>query len=438
MENELNKWAESTDRLPLIIKGARQVGKTYILTQFAKEKFGGLHYVNFEEQSDLRKVFEGDLNPNRILQDLRINMDQVVSNRELIFFDEIQSCPKALASLKYFAEKLPQVHLCVAGSLLGVVLNEESYPVGKVQHLHLTPLKFSEFLLAYDEWLYEILIQVKVNLSVSSFHHEKLLDAFKLYSAAGGMPSAVLATIRNKENKIELFKDLKNVHSNILTSCSSDFAKHAGRTNASHISSVFSNIPSQLSRNLDGSTKRFVFKDVIAKNKSFAQLSSPIDWLIRAGLVYKTKVINRSEYPLEAFSTENIFKLYYFDHGLLARALNLPYEIILSENYGIAKGYFMENIVLAQLIKTELEVPYCWEENKSEVEFIRSYGSSIVPIEVKSSYKTHSKSLSSYIKRYSPKRAVRLSKNSFLPTKQPILDWPVYLSEYVEEILLRE
>ena len=181
-----------------------------------------------------------------------------------------------------------------------------------------------------------------------------------------------------------------------------------------------------------------IFKDVIPNKKSFNQLSAPIDWLVRAGLVYKNKIINRSEHPLETFSSENLFKLYLFDSGLLGRALNIPYQVICKEEYGIAKGYFMENTILSQLVANELDMPYCWEENKSEVEFVRSINNLIVPIEVKSGYKTHSKSLNSYVKRYSPSCAVRLSKHNFLKSKSPIMDLPLYLAEYLEEILPRE
>jgi predicted AAA+ superfamily ATPase len=302
IEKRLIEWRDSVDRQPLIVKGARQVGKTYLLSDFGKKHFSNLHYVNFEEYPELRKIFDGNLDTKKILSDLKISYKDVTNNKELIFFDEIQSCPRAITALKYFSENEPNIYICAAGSLLGVALNKESYPVGKVQHFYITPFKFSEFLQACDQWLYEIFKKVKEDLFASDFHHDKLLEAYKLYSAVGGMPIAVLSAKNHYDNHLDLFNELSLKHADLLRSYNSDFAKHAGKVNAVHIASIFANVPSQLSKNVDASTKRYIFKDVLHNKKSFEQLAAPIDWLVKAGLIYKIKVTNRADHPLETFS----------------------------------------------------------------------------------------------------------------------------------------
>lgn len=434
--NELKKWKESSNRFPLVVKGARQVGKTYSIKEFAQQNFSKLNYFNFEEKPELKKIFDQDLEPSRILKDLRLDPILLQNNQEIVFFDEIQACPKAITSLKYFAEKLPELHIISAGSLLGVVISNESYPVGKVKHLYMTPLKFSEFLQAYDSWSYDVFQQIKKDRVASEFHHEKILALYKLYLAVGGMPKAVLKAIEIRDNLNELSEQIKDVHNDLLKSYHSDFAKHAGKVNAVHISGVFANVAAQLARTIDGSTKRYIFKDVLPGQKSFAQLSAPIDWLVKAGLIYKVKITNRSEYPLESFTSENMFKLYFFDSGLLGRSLNIPFRVLVDESYGIAKGYFAENSVLTQIVQDEYHSVYCWEENKAEIEFLTSLKDRIVPIEVKSGQNLASKSLASYVKRYTPSIAVRLSSRNFVNSKPPVRDIPIYLSECLEQLVL--
>ena len=435
---KLIDWKESKFRQPLILKGARQVGKTYLLKQFGKQCFKRFHYFNFEESDDLKDVFVGNLNVDQILQNLRLDRSSVENNQELIIFDEIQQCPRAINSLKYFAENAPKIYICSAGSLIGVTLAEESFPVGKVDYLYLTPLKFDEYLKAVDPWLYDIFDKI-LETKADDFQHKKLLSAFNDYSIVGGLPRGILIARELANQKNDFYRELKDFHDSMIRTYQSDFAKHAGKVNAVHIANIFSNIPSQLSANIDGSTKRFKFKDAVPGLRGYADLEGPISWLVKAGLVYKVKIAKKSLFPIESFTEDNIFKLYIFDTGLLIRMLKIPYDLVLKDSYGMHKGFVVENLILSQLTNQDLDYSYCWRENKAEVDFLKIIQDKLVPIEVKSNHRTASKSLASYIMRYNPDISITLSTNNFSYNKdKKIWNIPLYCSKFLgDEVLVQ-
>ncbi|NQU62862.1 MAG: ATP-binding protein, partial [SAR324 cluster bacterium] len=344
----------------------------------------------------------------RLLTDLSIHCGESIDHRsDLIVFDEIQACPRAITSLKYFYESLPGTALCCAGSLLGVALSAESFPVGKVAFLDLYPMSFTEFLKALnEEVLLDVLASVVGSEGISLAAHGKLWERLKDYYIVGGMPQAVLDFVSGAENKASAFKLVRLTQKQLIDCYVRDFAKYSGKTNSMHIVSVFEDIPRQLSRNFEGSVKRYQFKNVIPKKKSYSELRGPIDWLEKAGLMIKVKICNRAEIPLEAFCKQNLMKLYFFDIGLLGCMLDLPIEAVISQDYGITKGYFAENFVAQEFRACGIEKIYAWTERNSEIEFLRVINNRIVPIEVKAGTRTQAKSLRQFFLRYNPRTAI--------------------------------
>jgi len=428
---QLIRWRDSNTRKPLLLKGARQVGKSYLLEMFGKNEFEHTHIFNFEQSPNLTKIFQVDLVPERILRELSLVAGKSI-NREndLVIFDEIQECPKALTSLKYFNEEMKELALCCAGSLLGVKLSTESFPVGKVEFLHLYPMTFQEFLMAMGEdLLIERLVEAKPKNPLPEIAHDMLWQLLKAYFITGGMPQVVGEYVQLSTTPVEARKSVRKLQQALLESYYKDFAKHAGNNNTVHIVAVFENIPRQLSKNMDGSVKRYRFKDVIQKKKSFVELQGPIEWLVEAGLAIKVKVCNRAELPIETFCKENIFKLFVFDVGLLGCMLDLPVEAIVSEDYGITKGYFAENFVAQELIAAGVKNLYSWSERNSEIEFLKICDEKIIPFEVKAGTRTQAKSLQQYIQKYSPEEAIIFSRKNIGRKENSIVrNVPLYMA----------
>ena len=427
--SKLIEWKKSESRSPLLLRGARQVGKSYILQKFGEHEFSDYHIFNFEMNKNLFSAFENDLDPERIIKDLSIVSGKKIDIKtELVIFDEIQECPKALTSLKYFCEQMPGLHLCCAGSLLGVKLNSESFPVGKVEFIDMHPLCFEEFLRAMnDDLALELFFDFTGNEKQSEIAHQKLWDYFREYSVTGGMPQVIATYRKYRSNAIEAMNKARNIQNRLVESYQNDFAKHSGKVNSFHIISVFENIPTQLSANVDRSVKRYQFKDVIQRKKSYIELRGPIEWLEKAGLILKVKKCNRSEIPFETFCKENIFKLFIFDIGLLGAMLDLPVNMIYAQDFGITKGYFAENFVAQEFVSNSISKLYSWCEKTSEIEFLRIVDNEPVPVEVKSGKRLQAKSLQQYILRYSPKLAVKLSGKPLKKNKtSPIQNYPLY------------
>ena len=428
---KLLEWKETTGRSPLLLKGTRQVGKSYILQAFGENEFSGCHIFNFEQDKTLSTLFDADLNPERILADLSIYSGKRINiANDLVIFDEIQECPNALTSLKYFCEKMPQLALCCAGSLIGVTLSSGSFPVGKVDFLKLYPLNFEEFLMALnDEMALELYRNSDKVDSLSEIAHQRLWNRLREYYVTGGMPQVVSTYLTYRDDPFEAMKRARDVQGKLVESYNNDFAKHSGKINSLHIVSVFENVPLQLSANIDGSVKRYKFKGVIPRKKGYAELQGPIDWLEKSGLILKVKVCKRAEMPLESFCRENMFKLFLFDIGLLGCMLDLPVSLIHSQDYGIAKGYLAENLVAQEFAAAGVSRLHSWTEGTSEIEFIRVIGDALVPVEVKSGIRTQAKSLRQYILKYSPKRAVKISGKPLSRIRnQVIQNYPLYLA----------
>ena len=426
--DKLLKWRKSTTRKPLLLQGARQTGKSYLLEHFANSEFANLFLFNFEKNPSLKEIFKSDLDPQRIIRELSLASGKSINpESDVVIFDEIQEAPKAIASLKYFFEEMPELALAGAGSLLGVKLANELFPVGKVDFLYLYPLSFAEFLKAAEN---ELLVETldRENLqSLPTIAHDKLWLLLKEYFITGGMPQVVEEYLNLRATPIEARKRVRELQRGLLDSYYKDFAKHSGSNNALHIVAVFENIPMQLASSLEGSVNRYKFKDVIPGKKGFTALQGPIEWLVHAGLAVKVKVCNRAELPMEAFCKPNMFKLFVFDVGLLGCLLDLPVEAILNDNYGISKGYVAENFVAQELMTAGNRNIYSWTERNSEIEFMIIENDYIIPLEVKSGMRTQAKSLQQYIRKYSPPRAIILSKRNFTEKKDSCIQYmPLY------------
>ncbi len=436
IKEKLEEWRVNRDRMPLILKGARQVGKTFILKEWGRESFRHVHYINFEQSPAAKRIFEQDFNISRIVEDLAFYLKVKIQRQtDLIILDEIQAAPKALTALKYFCEDAPDLAVCAAGSLLGVILSEESFPVGKVQFLHMHPLSFEEFLMAVDEHeSWKRLPKAALHAKLSQTVHEHLWEMVKLYYAVGGMPAAINAFIRHKSAPATLWKKVREVQRSLITGYENDFAKHAGKINAAHIQALYRSIPSQLAEYHDDSTKRFKFSNVMSGKKGFASWERPLHWLVNAGLVLQVKIANQAQQPLEHFCRSNLFKLYVHDVGLLGCLQDLAPEAIRSQDYGLAKGYYAENFV-AQELRTshaDREWPlYSWQEGEAQIEFVRAIAAGIVPIEVKAGHRTKAKSLAEFMRKYNPTLSIKVSAHNLSYDEATgRLNLPLYLASW--------
>jgi len=429
--SKLLKWKDAPDRCPLLLKGARQVGKSYLLNAFGANEFPNCHIFNFEQDTRLATVFENDLSPETIITDLSIYSGQKIDvTKDLVILDEIQECPRAITALKYFSEKMPQLALCCAGSLIGVKLSIESFPVGKVDFFNLYPMNFEEFLMALNDDTALELYQNSGNVDThSAIIHQKLWDRLREYYVTGGMPQVVATYLTYRRDLSEAMQKARKVQKKLVESYSNDFAKHSGKTNSIHIISVFENIPLQLSSNLDGSVKRYKFKGVMPRKKSYADLQGPIDWLGKSGLAIKAGVCNKAQLPLASFSKGNIFKLFLFDIGLLGCMLDMPVGLLYSQDFGFTKGYLAENFVAQEFTAAGVTKLYSWRERNSEIEFLRVLDDAIVPVEVKSGKRTQAKSLRQYMLKYAPLRAIKLSAQPLKRIKGQVLqNYPLYMA----------
>lgn len=423
---ELIKWKNTSHRKPLILRGARQVGKSYILKEFGKKNFNKVHIIDFEKDGDKYiPIFAEDLGYKKLLLQLSLILKSDINTKQdLIIFDEIQNCPRALTSLKYFNEDLPELAICCAGSLLGIKLSEESFPVGKVNFLEMYPLTFEEFIQSTNHpKLWESYQQVIHEHDSSSVIHNVLWEYLLDYYVVGGMPEVVHHFIieSNDKNKYLALNEARKRQHDLIISYTNDFKKHSGKENALHLQSTFENIPKQLSQYHDTSVKRYKFNNVIAGKKSYADLLGPIEWLTKAGLIINVPVVSHIDHPLKSFSKDNLFKLYIFDIGILGAMLGLGPEIILKQNYGIGKGYFTENFVACLLHSSFHSAyhdgPYSWNNKNHELEFVVNFNSELLPIEVKAGRSTRAKSLEIIMKEYSLRRAIILSNEPIKITK---------------------
>lgn len=430
MENLL-RWKEKKDRKPLIIKGVRQVGKTYLLKEFGKTHFPKYHYLNFEKEPILAKIFEADLSPQRILTELSFHLNSSIDvARDLVIFDEIQELPKALTSLKYFCEDCPELHICAAGSLLGVHLSLESFPVGKVTFQALRPMSFEEFLWAVeDERSLQFIRNFSGKEEVPEVVHAHLWDQLKRYFVVGGLPEVVAVYVQNRNDLFKALSLVREKQEDLVKSYYADISKHSGKVNAMHINRILESVPSQIRQVHEESIARFRFRGVVPGVSHYDRLAGAIDWLETAGLVIKVPVVNTGHSPFSGYAKENFFKLLLFDIGILGSMSGLSPKNILEYEYRSYKGYFAENFVAEELLGCGVEKLFSWQEGQAELEFLLELEGKVIPLEVKSGSNIKAKSLKSFSEKYKPAEQIILSGRSFSINKsQGIYYYPLYLA----------
>jgi predicted AAA+ superfamily ATPase len=412
---KLIEWKENPAKKPLILQGIRQCGKTYLLQEFGARYYRDVFYCKFDEDKSLSAFFEPNLNPRRIIKDMSVFRDKDIKPQTtLIIFDEVQSCAKALTSLKYFYEEAPEYHIIAAGSLLGVAIPKgTSFPVGKVEFLRLLPLNFYEFVLAQNEKLAGILKEFPHNGQIGRFR-TLLEEKYRDFQIVGGMPEVVQSWIDTKS-----IENVEKIQTQIIKSYENDFAKYAPISYFPKLSAIWNAVPGQLAKE----NRKFIFSQV-KKSWRAKDLEDALEWLIRAGLVYKIENIEKPYFPLAAYANHTYFKLYMCDTGLLRRVANLPPAVLLdkSDNYKEFKGAMAENYVCCELKRLYEENIYYWTAEgpgKAEVDFIVQDNAYIVPIEVKAGTASHARSLGQYCKKFTPQRSVLTSldhdKENILP-----------------------
>jgi len=429
--NKLIEWKNKKERKPLILKGARQVGKTYLLQAFGKECFPQVHYLNFEKNKQLAKIFEGNIAPSDILRDLSFYLNTSINKEnDLVIFDEIQNVPRALTSLKYFQEELPCLAICAAGSLLGIQLSEESFPVGKVEFLKMFPMSFEEFLKGTgDDKAFEFLKGRKKFEDIPQIIHNHLWEQLKIYFVVGGLPEIVKTFVEYKNDLFIALQKVREKQNNLILTYLADIAKHSGKQNSMHIERLWRNIPAQLAREYDGSAAKFKFKGIIPGISRYSKLAGSIDWLVVAGLIIKVHIVNSGQLPFAAYATENSFKLYVFDVGLLGALSDLSPKSIMEYEYGSYKGYFAENFAAQEFVCSGVKELYCWKEGTAEVEFLREVNGDVFPVEIKSGWVTQAKSLKVFAQKYSPEyRTIFSANNLFIDSVNKIYRYPLYLA----------
>ena len=431
--HDLLQWRIKKNRKPLIVRGVRQTGKTYILKQFGQSHFAACHYINFEHNHHASKLFNDNFDPKRILMDLSFLLQKPIDTQnDLIIFDEIQSCPAALTSLKYFAEELPALALCCAGSLLGLHLGEASFPVGKVDFLNMRPMCFAEFLAANDDHAsLDLLTHCTRHTKISEIAHQHLWQQFKYYLITGGLPEVIQTYIDNRAELYTAFTLVRQKQNDLIYGYYADIAKHAGKVNAMHIDRIWRAIPTQLAQSHDGSAKRFKFTGILPGIERYQRLANAIDWLSAAELILKVPIVEHIELPLTAYTEESKFKLYLFDIGILGALSDLSPKSILDYDFGTYKGYIAENFVAAELMTKNQKKLYSWQHSRAEIEFLLTLEEHVIPIEVKSGWVTRSQSLKKYAEKYNPLfRATFSAQALYINTTDRYQNYPLYMTHW--------
>ena len=423
---KLVTWKSSEDRKPMVLKGARQVGKTWLMKEFGQNYYDSYVYFNFDEEDELKSIFEANKNPQRIIELLSlIAGEKILQGKTLIIFDEIQECPEALNTLKYFKEKANEYHVIAAGSLLGTLLAQpKSYPVGMVNLLDIYPLTFDEFLEATDESLYAYYSSIQKGQPIEEIFHNRLLEAYNYYLIIGGMPECVSSWIAHKDPaKIsQIQKELIEVYEN-------DFSKHNGKVNSGRILMVFRSIVAQLAK----SNEKFMYGAVREGGRA-RDFEEAIEWLVSAGMLNRVYNISKMEHPLAAFDKLDQFKLFVFDTGLLKHMAGIDNSAILLKADYQFKGPLTENYVLQQL-RGQFEVePRYYSDKNSEIDFLIQYGTEIIPVEAKGGEDKSAPSFKKYIADRHPEHALRYSKRGYRKDGA-ITNLPLYLARKTKELL---
>ena len=425
---KLFKWKESKRRKPLIIEGARQVGKTWLMKEFGRQAYKDTIYINFDSNSEISELFSADLNTERLISGLELYVGHKIDpENSLLIFDEVQEVPRALTSLKYFCEDAPQYHIICAGSLLGIALHQgTSFPVGKVDFLKLYPLSFREFLMAMGEERFEELLTTRDYQMIAAFK-QRYIDALKQYCFVGGMPEVVQSFADDKD-----YNEVRAIQNRILSAYVQDFSKHAPNEIVPRIRMLWNSIPSQLAKE----NKKFIY-GLVREGARAKDYETAIMWLCDCGLVHKISRVNGAGIPLMAYEDLRAFKLFLVDVGLLACMTGLKQSTLLRGNelFVEFKGALAEQYVCQQL-KTldDINIYYYTNDRGScEIDFVVDTGAHIVPLEVKAEANLKAKSLKVYHEKFNPEISVRTSMADYKKD-----DWltnlPLYMIEQITEL----
>ncbi|MGV8094415.1 MAG: ATP-binding protein [Mangrovibacterium sp.] len=426
---ELIVWKDKPGRKPLILQGARQVGKTWLLKYFGNNYFEDVAYFNFDRQTELKQFFETTKDPKRILDNLSlVHGKAILPQSTLIIFDEIQECNEALNALKYFSEEAPEFSIAGAGSLLGVAMSRgASFPVGKVDFIQIYPVTFSEFLAEAAPELSGYLEQIEKIEPIPDLFFNPLVEKLKMYYLSGGMPEAIVALLENRDISLT-----QNVLQNILNAYALDFSKHVDRKDIPKINYIWLSLPSQLARE----NKKFLYQSVKPGARA-REYEDALLWLINAGLARRIYCSRKPALPLSAYDDLTAFKIYLPDVGLLRRMSRLDPVIIAEGNRLFAefKGALTENFVLEGLLQQFEETPRYWKSgNIAEVDFLIQHKNNIIPVEVKSDENVRSKSLTFYRKEFKPELSIRFSMRN-LKRDEGLINIPLFMVDYTKKIL---
>lgn len=421
---QLYDWKEKTTRKPLIVRGARQVGKTWLMKEFASSAYRQFAYINFEDNEVMKDVFQKDFDVERILMAIQLVTGIVVDTETLIIFDEIQEAPRGLTALKYFQEKAPQYHVVAAGSLLGIAMHSnDSFPVGKVDFMDLYPLSFSEFLEAVGQEAFARLLAKKDWGLIAAFR-SKLIDLLKQYYYVGGMPEVVNAFINHKD-----YAEVRQLQQTILDSYDRDFSKHAPIAEVPRIRMIWRSVPAQLAKE----NKKFIY-GVVKEGARAKDFELAIEWLIDAGLIYKVSRVKKAGIPLSAYEDFSAFKLFLLDTGLMGAMSGLPPQALLEGNvlFSDYKGAITEQYVLQQLKSVKGLSIYYWSSDTSrgELDFLLQKDVSVIPVEVKAEENLQSKSLRFFVEKNAGLHGVRFSMSDYRK-QEWIINYPLYSVGYI-------
>lgn len=423
---ELEAWKNKEDRKPLIMLGARQVGKTSVLKRFGKEQFVHCAYFSLDEEKGVCDIFRTTKNPVQIIEQLSFLSEVPILPQEtLLILDEIQDCPEAISAMKYFCEKTPEYAVACAGSLLELAFGHEgfSFPVGKVDHIKMYPVTFTEFLEQKDAGLYRYYQSINDIEPLPQIFSDRLSQAFTAYRISGGMPEAAMAMIGKD------MKGVENILQNILQDYALDFVKHTSPLLANRISHVWNSLPSQLAKE----NRKFVYQ-LVRPGARAREYEDALTWLQNAGLINKVCLCQTPQVPLKSYEDLSIFKIYCLDIGLLRVLSELSPEAYFSDSPAFKeyKGALAENYILQSLLANGIKCSRYWASgNKAEVEFIVQHGMDVIPIEVKSGTSVTGKSLTEYNKKYSPSMRIRFSMLN-LKRDDTLLNIPLFLADKVK------
>ncbi len=423
---DLINWKSSEERKPMVLKGARQVGKTWLMKEFGQNHYDSFVYFNFDEEDELKSIFETNKNPHRIIDLLSmISGKKILPGETLIIFDEIQECPEALNTLKYFKEKANDYHVIAACSLLGTLLAKpKSYPVGMVNLLDIFPLTFDEFLDATDSALYAYYECIQKEQLIEEIFHNRLLEAYNYYLIIGGMPECVTSWVKYKDPA-----KISQIQHELIEIYENDFSKHNGKVNSGRILMVFRSIVTQLAK----PNEKFMYGAVREGGRA-RDFEEAIEWLVSAGMLNRVYNVSKMEHPLSAFDRLDQFKLFVFDTGLLKHMAGIDNSAILLKTDYQFKGPLTENYVLQQLHRQFAVEPRYFSDKNSEIDFVLQNGTEIIPIEAKSGEDKSAPSFKKYITDHHPEHALRFSKRGYRKDGY-ITNLPLYLARKTKELL---